>query len=487
LSGPQGLPALAENRRAAKAPSIATDLSQRSEPVRLVEALPLLAVLAVATFVRVIGLDSIEPNVLPDEADNLQVVYHVLAGTGPGPLGLSWDGQSIITHYFQALSLHVFGMSIFGLRMSAVIPSLLSIVVFYLLVRDRLSRVGSLLATLLLSTGLWYLCFSRNAWTNIYVSLYMLLAAYFISLALRKTRYWWLYYGFAGLAATLGLYSYFSGRLVILALLVYLPFAVATHRDQTRRVLLGYGIVVCVAVLLFIPEVPSIRDHWDVYTRRTAATFIFSSGQAASMALGDKALVLLDQAQRNLRGFLLMDGGVIDGFRYSVPGEPLLDRISAVLFLAGAVLSLRYWRESALWWCFGLVNIVGTQILSNGTPDPARAIGAAPFYFPFIGLLFDRLFLRPTWYRNAFQLAIVALLPVIIYINFSGYVNWMRDPATAAVRQPAVENWEFATWQELQYADAKADRWGFNVSEWHEMRGSLGIPRPDAAPQGAPR
>lgn len=486
MSESEGLGSLSKRERGRRASDVSADQSGETKSVRLIEALPLLAVLVMATFVRVVGLDSIEPNVLPDEADNLQVVYHILAGTGPGPLGLSWDGQSILTQYFQALSLHVFGMSIFGLRMSAVIPSLLSIVVFYFLARERLSVKASLLSTVLLSTSLWYLCFSRNAWINIYGALYVLLAAYFVSLALRKERHWWLYYAFAGLAAALGLYSYFGGRLVVLALLLYLPFAVATHRDQARRILLGYGIIIGVAVLLFIPAVPTIRDNWGFYTLRAATTFIFSSEQAASMTLGDKVLVLLDQAQRNLRGFLLMDGSVIAGFRYSVPGEPLLDRISAVLFLAGAVLSVRYWRETVLWWCFALVSVAGTQIMSIDTPDPGRAIGAAPFYFLFIGLLFDRLFLRPGRYRSLFQLAVVVLVPVIIFINISGYVNWMRQPETAAIRQPAVENWEFVTWQELQYGDAKAGRWGFTVNQWHEMRRSLDIPRPATVPEQTP-
>lgn len=442
----------------------------------------LILVLIVAVLVRTVGLDSIEPNVMPDEADNMQVVYHILSGTGPGILGLSWDGQSALTAYFMAFFMRLFGMSIFAMRMGAVIPSLLSLVVFYLVARERLSPRACLIATFLLSVSLWYLNFSRNAWVNIYASLYTLLAVYFLSVALRRDRPW-VCYALVGVCAALGLYSYFAGRLIILAVLVYLPVALLTNRDRMRQIVLGYGIAVAVCVALFVPEIPTIVENSDFYVRRAATVYIFSSDQTAAMTLADKIGVLLSQAQLNLRGFLLMDGSVIEGFRYSVPGQPLLDRLTATLFVAGLLLSLRWWREVALWWCVPAVNLAITQLLSVGTPDAGRAICAAPFYFLFVGFLHDRLFPGRSWYRGLFQLGVIALLPVIAYMNVAGYVNWMKEPKTADVRQPAVENWEFATWQDLQLAEANAGRWGFTVSQWHEMRKSLNVSRPPTSPR----
>lgn len=448
-------------------------------------ALALAVVLVIGAAVRLFGLDSLEPNVMPDEADNLQAVYRILVGRGPGLAGLSWNGEPSLNLHFMALCMHLFGMSIVAMRLGAVIPSLLSVLVLYLLAREHLSVRASLIAAFLFSTSLWCLSFSRNAWTNVYVVLYTLVAAYAISLALRKER-WWLCYGLAGLAVALGLHSDFSGRTIIVGLFIYLPVALIVFPEQRRRVLIGWGIVVAASVLLFLPLVPAITKDWDAHNKRIEATYIFAPDRGEALSTADKLLVLADQTQRNLRGFVLMDGSVVKGFRYTPPGQPLLDRLTALLFLAGLALSFRHWRETSLWWCLAFAHVAGTQLLSTNTPDAARALGAVPFYFLFVGLLFDRLFVRRTWYRGLFQLGVLALIPVIALVNVSSYVDWMRDPKTAAVRQPAVENWEFATWQELQLADARAGKWGFTVNQWHQMRQTLNIPRAAAGAQPKP-
>ena len=110
------------------------------------------------------------------------------------------------------------------------------------------------------------------------------------------------------------------------------------------------------------------------------------------------------------------------------------------------------------------------QVLSNATPDGARAVGAAPFFYLFIAVAFQWLWdLRPSqrWLAGS---AITGAVAVIAYLNLTGYFDWMALPETAAVRQPAVEVADFKLWQELQKTEAEAGRRGFNVSEWIEMR-----------------
>ena len=64
------------------------------------------------------------------------------------------------------------------------------------------------------------------------------------------------------------------------------------------------------------------------------------------------------------------------------------------------------------------------------------------------------------------------VLAVGVY-NLTEYYSWMGEPGTADSRQPAVEVDEFELWQTMQISEAESDRWGFNVGQWHQMRGDL--------------
>ena len=157
--------------------------------------------------------------------------------------------------------------------------------------------------------------------------------------------------------------------------------------------------------------------------------------------------------------------------RYIPPNHGLLDRLTALLFWLGLVVSVFWWRQALLWWLFFIVMIFPIQVLGSRTPDAARAVGAVPLFYLFIALALDWLFsLRYTRNQWAFKAAAIAVLMFIAYLNVSGYFEWMESPHAATVRQPAVDANEFESWQTLQKAAAEAGRGGFNVGEWLEMK-----------------
>ena len=114
------------------------------------------------------------------------------------------------------------------------------------------------------------------------------------------------------------------------------------------------------------------------------------------------------------------------------------------------------------------------QVFSTGTPDAARAVGTAPFFFLFVGLGIDWLFSLRLGRLLPVRAFAVLLLVAVACVNVSGYFRWMDQPSTRAARQPAVEIAEFQVWQQLQTAEAIAGRRGFNVGEWHAMRSAYG-------------
>ena len=432
--------------------------------------LALAGIVAMALVVRLVGLMNTPPNVSADEADNLQVVYRILDGSGPGFFGLDWKLAPAFSTYVITWFTYLFGDGIVGLRMASVVLSTAALLFFYFVARRTLGVGGSLAATFLLSVSLWFLHFSRSGWENVHVALFMLGAVLSVQLAIER-RSWYLY-ALAGLFAGLGLYGFAGGRAIVLALVVYLPVAVALHREQWRRILIGFGVIVILAFVLFLPQLNTALDDWGHFNRRIDGISVLNTTEEYR---GDTGLapILIHQTWRTIDGFILMDSGVsavgLNG-RYLPPGWAVLDRLTGILFWIGLVVSAFRWRQTLLWWTMLLVMVFPIQVLSTGTPDAARAVGAAPLFFLFVGLALDWLLGLRVARGTVFRAGTAVALAVIATINLNGYFGWMDRPETPDARQPAVEVAEFNRWRAAQKADIAAGGDGFNVGEWHEMR-----------------
>ena len=229
-------------------------------PARRVELAALAALLLVAIAVRIVGMDEIEPNVLGDEADHLSTMYQIMAGRGPGPLDLSWDGNPAFQLYPSLVFVRLFGMDVTALRLSVAVASVLMLAAFYLVSRRYCSPLASLAATGLLAFSEWALFFSRNGEVNVFIALYTLLAAWSLLRALDGAgrRYWAL----AGFWSGMGWYGFLAGVLILPALLVPLPLWLARHRAAAPRLLRGLGLLLAVFALTVAPRVPALIDRW---------------------------------------------------------------------------------------------------------------------------------------------------------------------------------------------------------------------------------
>ena len=437
----------------------------KADRVHSGEAIPLLLVTVSALAVRLAFLDQVPTNVMPDEADNMVNVYHILVGTGPDLIGLDWTQLPALNVHLMAAMVRVFGLSVVGMRMAVVITSTLALPPFYLLARRVVEPIPALLSTSMFATGLWYLNFSRTAWSNVHVVLFGLLATYLLVEALERHR--WYLYCLAGAGLGLTLYGYYAGRALVAALLVYLPFGLLRQRKRWRGALAGLVLMLAVAALLFYPQWEKLQENWEYSNRRVDAVSIFRQ-QQPYLGETDPARLMLLQVDRTLRGFVLLDGDKFHTPRYTPSDSPPVDYATGALYVAGLLLGLLLLRETLLWYLLLFVPLLLTQVLSIGTPDTGRAIVVVPALY-----LFAAVTLQAVWMllsaRGLGPVVVAAALAISAF-NIWWYFDWARSPETALARQPAVEYAEFERWQDLQLERARRGEPGFTVTEWHQMR-----------------
>ena len=443
----------------------------------------LVIVCSIALGVRLYRLGSFPANLMADEADNLGVIYTILAHSGPGPFGLDWKPSPAFSMWVASIFVYFAKNDLLGLRLPSALFSVLALPITYLLYRRYIHPVAAILALTLMSFSVWYLNFSRSGWENVNVVLLTSLALLLLHKALEKKQWkWWILTGFI---TSLGLYSYFSGRAILLSLIAYAPIAILLHRKQVTRIVAGYGLLIITAIALFIPQLPSIAAdpaRFNIRAERVSVLNAAEDGYFGHYGIGS---ILLYQIQRNARFFF--DGSVMGGPAYSPPeqplkdtrpryspfGKPLLDPVTALLFALGMILSLFCLRNSSIWWVSFLVPWFFTQVLSINTPDAARGIGMIPSIYFFVGLALDKII---AVFKNnkARSVAIVISTFIIASIsiwNTIEYFNWASSPEFLEAREPAVPLSQFEQWSKVQQQRAQEHLPPLTVTEWKEIHG----------------
>jgi len=441
------------------------------------------AVLIVAGVVRFVRLGSVPNVATADELDNLQTAYHIIEGTGPGLFGFDWKPAPSFSMYPLAWSVELFGDSVTAFRMMPVLTSLGALVMFYLVARRAMGVFAASAAMLLLATNLSFLHFSRTAWENNNAALFALGACYAIQRALgyplvgrtntgnpisasstrvgsdtKESHKWWV---IAGVFTALGLYGYFTGRFIFVAVVIIAAGAVITRQAELRLVVTGLVMAGAVSAVLFFPMAVSILGNWDVFTSRTSVVSVFGvpldqpyEGESNGWTIATRNLL------RNYEGLILQDGSEWNRglwARYNPVDRAPLGFVTKHLFWAGLLTSIVLWKKTYMWWAF-FVPVFVVQVFSLGTPDLARGVLIVPFYFLFIGLLFHEL--KNVVDSKRAQMFVVGA--VIVFTAWTGiaevdnYFDWHAEPGAQSSRLPGVAVCEFDVWSGLARDAAKA-------------------------------
>ena len=426
-------------------------LTARVAAAAKIEALAFAVIFAVCIAVRLWHLGTVPRIITADETDNLQVAYKIIKGTGPGVFGFDWKPAPIFSLYPLAWSIQTFGDSVVAFRMFPVILSLLTIVMFYVVARESMGARAALLAMALLGTNLWFLSFSRTAWENTNAALFALGACWCTQRAIKTGRYdWWVR---AGVFVAFGFYGYFTGRFIFIPVGMMAGLAIVLRQAPWRRTFFGLGLAAIVSAVLFAPQARRIYNDWDHFNSRTKNVSVFNSGKEPYEGRTNGWEIAGINLQRNIRGFIFFDKTEVGRglwARYNPDFRPPLDLIAGPLFLAGLITGLWRWRKTYGWFTF-FVPLFVAEVFSKGTPDLARGILFAPFYFLFIGLLFEELLNRiePRRTRIIGSVAAAALVAFIGFSNVYDYFSWQRRDPTQNARLPGVDACEFSAWRTI--------------------------------------
>lgn len=190
-----------------------------------------LIIIIIAIFVRIYKFPNALKEVNSDEM-MLAVNANSIADTGKDINGISYPvyllgfgGQSVLLLYLIVLCIKIFGYSLFAIRLPLLVISIVSLVVFYDLIR-RISKNNTiaLIGLGLLAISPWHIL--QGMWAldcNILPHI-LLIAVYLLYIGILKKSRWMLYLSMVFFALTLysyGIAIYFT-PILLLALAIYL-------------------------------------------------------------------------------------------------------------------------------------------------------------------------------------------------------------------------------------------------------------------------
>lgn len=315
-----------ERSTLAPAENLAADPSGDKLPVRI-EWLVMAGLLGLALLLRLPNLENAPPGLWFDEAQNGIVGQQLLK---PDAVHVPFLGDltqmGALYFYFQGLLINLLGNTILALRLPAALSGSLIVPMLYLLASRLYGwRVG-LAAAGLLAFSTWNITFSRLGLASM-STIALDVAAYLcVMQALRTGRMG--YYAGAGVLLGLALQGYYASRLVPFVLVALLVHRLITERARlVRAVRTGMVVFAVGALIAFVPVGTFAAQHWDVYNSRISTVSIFS--QEGS---GGNPNALSESINKHMLMFNFQGDG---NGRHNLPGQPMLDWLTAALFFLG--------------------------------------------------------------------------------------------------------------------------------------------------------
>lgn len=425
--------------------------------------LPLITVLILSLLFRLYNLDSLPAVVNGDESGSLIHPIQILFAPRLNLFSLTHDySVSYIIYLPKALALSIFGQShaLFAARLVTVFFSLGTLMGFYLLIRRHVSPLCAFLATLLLSTNIIFLSFSRVSWINMDSAFFSIWLFYFLDNYLDRYLVPLIICGAALL------FEYMGGR----AFLLSLPIFFVAQAIQTRSFahLNRLAVITMGIFLVFLPQLKEIINQPDLYFRRAQSVFIFESPRQISSPLWK---TLSTQTVALIRGLFIFDPAVsrlsIENQRLLPPLSSGLSPILAAFYVSGIFLVMFKNKGHRFWLVPLSINLLLIQFSTTLIPSWGRALPVFPVIFLFIAISLNTLLEKFPSLRVARM--VVALM--VFGLSLSGlaaYFGWVNQPEFVRVNEPVIRLSHFPLWLQWQKNYVQKNAYPFDAYYWQK-------------------
>jgi Dolichyl-phosphate-mannose-protein mannosyltransferase len=289
-----------------------------------------------------------------------------------------WGYHPMLSHYYQALFLRVFGVNLFAWRLSSLVAFAASLPFLYLLVRELWNARVAWMAIIFFASAPLAVGFAHLGYNNIQSFPFLTASLGIFAWSMRRKTS--LGYFLAGVAAGLGFYTFYAARISILLILILGISARAfpwRGRGAARSLALaaGLGLAILPWLLTMGAAIQNMREQ----------TLFRVTTDPLPQQYG-----ILSQWGLSLLHTVYSVGGTS---HFLV--NPLLDPISSALAWVGIWLAChgarRDWRDRFLLATLVLSALVVGSLSPYGAPPLTRLFFLAPFYAIFAAIALDEL------------------------------------------------------------------------------------------------
>ncbi len=302
-----------------------------------------------------------------------------LGGKPYTPYSSLATGHSTLYFYILLLSLKMFGINTFALRLPAAVFGVLSVVVFYLVVKTIFrQKYLPFILTVLFLTSRWFINFSRFAFEATFLLFLELTSIYFFLKA--KSN---IYLIISGLLAGLAYNSYTPGRIFFILPLSFFVIKLVSsliHKQFKTETLKRFFIFFIPFLITITPLTLALSNSKET---RIDQLFFWRNHE---MTIGQKTNGTIQNFVSITSMFFLK--GDMNG-KHNYPGKPALNPILGFLFVVGFIASLKKWRtkENQLFLIFLFLSLApSVPIYPWENPSMLRTFTVIPSLVYFIGI-----------------------------------------------------------------------------------------------------
>jgi len=295
-------------------------------------------------------------------------------------------GHSTLYFYILLASLKTFGINTFALRFPAAIFGILSVIVFYLIMKKVFDKQKlfttyyllptSFILTCILLSSRWFLNFARFSFEATFLLFLELTSIYFLISFWREKRSQNIFLIISGLFAGFAFLSYTPGRIFFLLPMGFLFLTMKQWNSETIKRIFLFLISF---LIITTPLTSYLLTNKD--TRIDQQFFLKNS----EMTFNEK----IDGLWKNISSTALMFNikGDSNG-RHNYPNKPTLNPILGILFIIGLIISIKdfknlYNKLFLLYFFISIFPALMTYPWEN--PNMLRTYTVLPSVIYFIG------------------------------------------------------------------------------------------------------